>query len=272
MAALLFLSASPARVDRADAKEFARLSGPLVFVSALWGLITIWLWQLLLALTWQRLLNLVVPAAVTAGVTGLVFYRQATLSLLATPILGKRLPRWARIPSLLILTVGVGFMFNYGVRYWDSDQINNLPASLQWLWPEPLYRVMFLSNLWGAWAILVLVQFHRGSVVSPAIQCDANATDHATPPDAEPATREFAATAHPLWAGLFLVVPLALSLVHLGFLHPRHFVPPLAAVVAALGLGSLLIRLHGGLCRKALLAANFVTQGVFWLAYLSVMR
>ncbi len=297
----MFLSASPARLQRAQSEDFQYLCGSIVLISAAWGLLSIWLWQLLLGLTWQRTLTWVVPAAVTAAAIGLIVYRQAILAVLDTPILGKRLPAWARLPGLLIVTAGVGFMLNFGVRYWDSDQINNLPASLQWLWPEPLYRIMFLSNLWGAWAILVLLPFHRraGSAGLPVMSangsaCPATATTAeggcATSQESPAANQEcragtarrsangvddsaaLAATAHPLWAGLFLIAPLALSLVYLAFLHPRHFIPPLAAVVSALGLGGLLVRLHGGLCRSALLAADFVTQCAFWLAYLAVMR
>lgn len=142
---------------------------------------------------------------------------------------------------------------NYAVRYWDPDWPTHLPPAAAWLWPRALYRAIMLAPVWGSWAMLVLPKFHP-----PTGRTD-------------PQTRTLAQSTSPLAAAVFLALPLAGSFIYLMFLgQAARFVPPAAAILAALGGGTILIRIRGRLCREALLAANVLTQAAFILAYLVV--
>jgi hypothetical protein len=175
-------------------------------------------------------------------------YRQAALALAQALTGRRRLLRWT---GLLVLTAGLAAILNAAVSsspYWPVQ----LAGRWAWLSPGALYRLLLLAPVWGAWSMLALGQFHR-----PGQDCDAPA-------------REFSGSVGPVTVAVALLLPLTGSLVMLNFLYPAHFVPPAAALAAALGGGTGIIRLTGGPDRRALLATNLLTQFGFLLAYLAV--
>ncbi len=221
-----------------------------MLLGAAWGLILVGVWELTYRLTWARLFHWVVPAAACAAATAGVAYRQGFLALTETVAGRRRWLSWAALPAAAAAWAAI---LNYAVRYWNPDWPTQLPPAAAWLWPRALYRAMLLAPVWGSWAMLVLPQFHRP---------DAGTDAH---------TRALAEKTSPLSAAAYLAVPLAGSFVYLMFLWPPfRFLPPAAAVLAAVGAGSVIVRVRGGLCREALLAANVVTQAGFLLAYLAV--
>ena len=191
---------------------------------------------------------------VSSAVCGLVIvfgpYRRSAASLIESAVGGGRLSRWVG-PALL--AGGVAVVLNYAFRQSNPDWPTQLPRQWGWLWPRPLCRVLLLSPVWGAWSMVVLVQFHRPD-------------DRTDPP-----ARFFAETVSPLSSAVCLAIPLAGSLIFLNFLYPwRHFIPPAAAVATALGAGTLIVRRRRRMSRKTLLATNFLTQLGFLTAYLVV--
>lgn len=247
---LWYLAASPRRLEARRQVHLRRPTWTVLALAAAWGLIQVALCERTFHLTWQARLDWLVPAAVCAAAGTLLLYRRGALALLdALP--GCRRP-WLRWPGLIALTAALTAVLNYAVRRWNPDWPTHLPPGWQWLWPRALYRAILLAPVWGGWAMLVLGRFHRP-------------TDRTDGP-----TRRLAEAVSPIGAAAGLAVPLAASLVYLNFAYPWHVVPPAAAVLAALGGGTALVRLYGGLTRQAVLAANFLTQVAFLVSYLMV--
>jgi hypothetical protein len=142
-------------------------------------------------------------------------------------------------------------MLNHAVRGYP-DWPTQLPPAWAWLWPKAIHRVLLLTPLWGSWSMLALGLFPRPRA------------------DADACTLQFAGSIGPLAAAAYLLAPLGGSVVYLNFLYPWHFVPPAAALLGALGAGTLLVRLAGSLDRSALLATNVLTQLAFLAGYLLV--
>jgi len=133
---------------------------------------------------------------------------------------------------------------------WRKD--SELPQWLIWIRPwEKVYRPMVLMPLWGAWAMFVAPHFCRARQV------------------ASPAVAVFAAGCSPLLTASVMGLLLALTATYYNFLGGWQL--PIAACGAgsAIIAGVVFCRLEGGLTRRALLAANVVTQLVFLLACLA---
>jgi hypothetical protein len=112
-----------------------------------------------------------------------------------------------------------------------------------------IYLVLSLMPLWGGWATLITPQFCRPG-----------------PDDSEPVAN-FARSCHPLAAALAMAVLLWLTATCFNWMNLGGLAVGMAAVVAAVSSG---LALCGGrLSRRALLAANVVTQVVFVLAYVA---
>ncbi len=248
IAAVVYIAGPSARVDALPAERPAG-GGPIMAVGIFWGLAMIGLWDLGYRLTWERY-TWVLPSVLCALATVGLAYRRAFEGPLGLIGLGG----WLKWPALAALAAAWAYAVNEAVRYWGQDwPTQQLSPAIIWLWPRALYRVLLLGPVWGSWAMLALPQFHRPN----------ERTD--------PHTRALARGTSPLAAALYLAAPLAGTLVYLMFLpQPFRFAPPAAAVAAALGGGSLMVVAFGGLCRRALLAANVLTQAAFLWAYLLV--
>ena len=254
ISAFLLLTSSTESLAGTDPRRFERLAGAMMLLSIAIGAVLAGLWDLTSHVTcvvWPHLLNYWVVSSLVCGLV-IVFgpYRRSAASLIESAVGVGRLSRWVG-PALLAAVVAV--VLNYAFRQSNPDWPTQLSLQLAWLWPRPLCRVLLLMPVWGAWSMVVLVQFHRPD-------------DRTDPP-----ARCFAETVGPLSSAVCLAVPLAGSLMLLNFLYPwRHFIPPAAAVATALGAGTLIVRRRGRMSRKALLATNFLTQLGFLTAYLVV--
>ncbi len=244
ISALLFLTASERRLETSDPRRFTRLVGAMMLMSIAVGVVLAGLWGLTSHLTcvlWPSMLNYWVVSSLVCG-SAIVFgpYRRSAEAVIES--VGVR-SRPSRRIGLVLLAAGVAVILHYAFRQFNSG----------WLWPRPLCRVLLLSPVWGAWSMVVLVQFHR--------------------PDGrtDPPTRCFTETVSPISSAVCLAIPLAGSLIFLNFLYPwRHFIPPASAVATALVAGTLIVRRRGEMSRKTLLATNFLTQLGFLTAYMVV--
>ncbi len=255
ISSLLFLTASEQRVQKSDPKRFSQPACAMMLLNIAFGLILGGIWSTTYHVTWVLWRSLldhwaVFPSAVCGLVMVFVLYRQSAAALIE-PLTGKSRP--ARWIGLTMLAVGVYAILNYSFRQSNPDWPTQLPQQWSWLWPRPICRVLLLAPVWGAWSMVVLGQFHRPG-------------DRTDPP-----AKYFAETVSPIASAACLSVPLAGSLLLLNFMSPwRHFIPPAAAVAAALAAGTLIVRQRGEISRKTLLATNFMTQLGFLVAYLIV--
>lgn len=248
--AFLFLSADPQRLEVGPAQRFDRTGWAMMLLAAAWGLILVGIWDRAFHLTFSRWLNWVVPSSLCAVVMVLGLAGRPATSLLEV-LAGRRW--WLLWPGRAAMATGIALMLNYAVRWWDPDWPTQLPPGWMWLWPRALYRTMLLMPLWGVWGMLALGQFRRPG------------------PRTDEAARRLIQTTGPLTAAAMLAVPLAGTFVYFMFLPPAmRFVPPAAAAVAAIGGGSALAGIGGGISRRVMLATNCLTQLAFLAAYLAV--
>jgi len=111
--------------------------------------------------------------------------------------------------------------------------------------------VLLLMPVWGAWSMLIAIQFCRPD----------GATDSVT--------RRFARGCGPLAAAACLAPPLAGTIVYFHYLGPAAQAGISAVTVAtAIASGPILCRLARGLTRDALLTGNLLTQLAFLMACL----
>ncbi len=216
------------------------------------GLLLAGLWSvtsdLTRGLSWKwKALDSILPALACGTAVAFGLFRQGARSLLS-PLAG-RLP-WLDLPSRVLLAIAIALVLN--AEAYTPIFPTSLPMRLAWLWPPAIYRVLVLTALWGTWAVIVLGQFHRPTETTLE------------------QTRRLVTTITPIWAAVSLAIPLAGTLLYLRYRSPWHFIPAVAAIVAALGGGTFLVRTRGGISREVLLAAAVVTQLAFLLGYLAI--
>jgi len=244
-----YLSASRGRLAASAPVGLDRPVGALVVLSAGWGLAMVGSWIVLHRLTFPYLLNWIVPAGACAAAWVAGPYRRGWKALVRSGVpAGRRwrAVRWAVLGGL----AAWAFAAFHSLGWKHTDAATQLPAWLGWLWPRAMYRVMLLAPLWGVWAMLVTVMYHR-----PIDRTD------------EP-TRRLAGGVSAVATAVMLAVPAAASLLSLMSVQPawRRFVPPVAAAAAAVAGGAVLARRWGGLRREPLLACNVFTQLIFLTA------
>lgn len=134
----------------------------------------------------------------------------------------------------------------------QSDEEQALPAGVAWIRPDmEALRVLILSPLWGAWSMMIAVQFRRPDKKTPA------------------ALAEFAAGCGPMLSAGVMGVLLGGSILYFSFLPWYQLAISACAVLGGIAAGILAGRRAGGLTRGTLLAANLGAQGAFMAAYLA---
>jgi cobalamin synthase len=133
---------------------------------------------------------------------------------------------------------------------WNLNGASYLPRVLEWIRPQPWYRALLLAPVWGSWAMLLTVQFHR--------------PDENT----EPCVASFARRCGPATAAFTMAATLMVSLWYFNHLSWWQFSIPLVTILSAASAGAWFCRVAGGLRRDPLLAVNLLTQMAFLAAYL----
>ena len=237
----------------AEAPErFARAWVGLMVMSLVWGVVLMNLW----GVAWTVFRDyepLILPAMATTALFCLWPFRRS-LSALAEVVGGPAPAGQSVAAATLTLVVGMCLMgLKPDWQRWEWWEWPAMRWLINWLRPETkLYRVLLLMPLWGAWAMLIALKFCRSSDRT------------------EPQVAALAAGCRAPAAAGCMAVLLLISVVYFQHLGPGSqavllVAPVLAAVFGGIGL----CRRCGGVCRKALLGVNVLTQIVFVLAYLA---
>jgi len=235
--AWVLLTASDEKLGEYLPQRFARAWSELMLLSLLWGLAAVGLW----GTTWRVFGEFtgipLVQVAVVLVAMVLCVYRRAILAM-AEILVGPDLPSRSLAGCAIVVALALMLLGMRSYPYWH----HGIP---------PLYVVLVLSPLWGAWAMLIVPKFCR-----PGAGTDS-------------AVKAFVEGCGPLQAAICLAMPMAATIVYFNYLPWTQLWICAAAILAAIGGGCLLCRQTGGLTRKALLADNLLTQMVFILAYLA---
>ncbi|MCY2925297.1 MAG: hypothetical protein NT031_07640 [Planctomycetota bacterium] len=231
---------------------FAGAWAGLLILSLAWGLASeglfaavLWVCQRVSPPVWEA--GAVVATAALAGP-----FRLAGLELAG--LAGAR-RRPARIATALVLWglwAGCLAYLRLTQHHGQSDEEQALPAALAWIRPDmEAFRVLILAPLWGAWAMMIAVQFRRPGAGALA------------------AMAEFAAGCGPVLSAAVMGVLLGGSILYFSFLPWYQLAISAGAILGGIAAGVLAGRRAGGLTRGTLLAANLGAQGGFVLAYLA---
>lgn len=246
--AYMLLTASDERLSREEPRRFAHSWVGLLALSLLWGIAMAGLWGAALQIFGNdppRALS----AVVTVGMTLLWLYRLSAARLVEAAAGPDSVMRTLFAAMLVVAMV----FFYTAMREQYYREAYGLPEWLGWVRPPfKNCRLLLLMPLWGAWAMMILVQFVRPG------------------PQTEPAVSAFAAGCGPLTATASLALPLTTSIFYFHFLPWQQLYASAAAIVVAIAGGYGLCRRCGGLTRGSLLAANLLTQLAFLLTYLAL--
>ena len=245
----MLLTASDKRLAGAAPEAFRRSWFGLMVLSGLWGAAMAYLygavWSLFGEVTGMPLM----PAAAITVATAGWLYRRAVVDLACT-LAGSKGRQAGPVVSALVVLLVLAML---GLKSREADWPDYLPWFMHWI-PRTMYRTLILAPLWGAWAMLITVKFCR-----PARQT-------------EPAVASFAAGCGPMTAAACLLVPLVPTLYAYRVWGWGCLGIPAATISAATIGGWLVCRRTAGLTRSGLLATNMLTQLVFILAYLAIIR
>ncbi len=187
-----------------------------------------------------------VPVAIVLAVGMGWLYLRSVLAL--AEVLGGEGPGRSVAAAVI---VAIWTLFLLDLKAYDPDFPYYLPHMLQWLRPRMMFRALLLAPLWGGWAMLITCQFCKpGERTSAPVAA-------------------FARGCGPLTATAVLAVLLPVTVLYFNHLPWTQLGISATAVIVAGAGGAVLCRIRGGLCRRALLAANMLTQMGFMLAYLA---
>ena len=248
----MLLTADDARLAAEAPQRFRRAWLGLMALSLLWGGAMWYLygtaWTLFGEVTGLRLMS----AGVVVVATVAWLYRRSVVDL-GRMLTGGRdaqaAPAAAGVTVLLALAM-------LGLESGQPDYSDSLPWFLHWI-PRTMFRVLILGPLWGAWAMLIIPQFCRPTART------------------EPVVDAFIRGCGPMTAAACMLVPLAATLYSYRMYRQDgwwYLSIPAAPVLAAIFGGWALCRAEAGPTRRALLAANMLTQIAFILAYLANVR
>lgn len=219
-----------------------------------WGLVSIAVYVVVRLATPERLVRpLWTPAAALAILALAGPYRLAALELAGLLGLRGRVGRVAFCILTALAWAGALAYLRVDRHTGLASEEQALPGALAWVRPEmEAFRVLLLSPLWGAWAMMIAVQFRRpGTELAGAV-------------------REFAAGCGPMLAVVAMGLVSCWNILYFSFLPWGHQLTILGEVIGGgLVAGLIARRLAGGLTRACLLATNLGAQGAFLLAYLA---
>jgi hypothetical protein len=175
-------------------------------------------------------------------------YRRSLISLAGVLAPSDAPARSLALSLLAVSVVGIFCALPGG----EASSEFEFPLWLQWLRPyDRHYRLLLLSPMWGAWAMIIAPKFCR---LSPAAGGAASA---------------FANGCEPFFATIVMILPLAGTLLYFQYLYWWWLVIIPASTILTATVAGLLCSRGRGLRRAALLAANLLTQLVFLLTYLA---
>jgi hypothetical protein len=243
----MFLTASEERISQCPESRFTHAWIGVMLFSLVWSLIAGGIW----AGGWKLFgepMGRVIPAGALAGVFVLWVFRRAVSG--AMEILFRSdLTARSIATSVFVLVLTLGLL---SIKR-DFRHDSYLPDFIVWIRPwEKVYRPIVLMPLWGAWSMLVTVQFCRPRTST------------------SPPATAFAEGCTPLPVAAIMGLLLSLTITYFSFLGWVLLVIPGVTIVAAIAGGMIFCHLTNGPTRSALLATNIVTQMVFLLGCLSL--
>ena len=250
----MLLTAGDERLADAAPERFGRAWIGLVGLSLLWGIAMAYLFGAAGSLFGEVTGLLMMPAAVVTTATVAWLYRLAVVDL-ARVVARSRAEQVAPVAAAVTLVLALAMC---GLKSHQPDWSNGLPWFLHWI-PRTMFRTLILAPVWGGWAMLITLQFCR-----PTEQT-------------EPAVVALGRGCGPLTAAMCMLAPFAATVWSFRMFYHAHewwqnlIIPAVTALTAIAG-GWLICRLDGAPTRRGLLATNMLTQLVFILAYLAVIR
>jgi hypothetical protein len=239
----MFMTASDERLSAEKPVRFRYAWLGLMGLSVLTGLMLIGVWIVVWRtfMDWDRLSR---PAGITAMVLLAWPMRRALVSIGPSLRFRDRANQMAAAAAVAVL-VGVGFMSL--VERYPCAYEYSMPGPIAWIRPElSIFRVLLLMGIWGAWSMLIAVQFNRPDGIT------------------DPITRRFARGCGPLAAATCMVLPLAGTIVFFHYMgQTGQLVITAGTIATGIISGPILCRIGGGMTRGALLAGNLITQIVF---------
>ncbi|MDP6634878.1 MAG: hypothetical protein QGG42_08280 [Phycisphaerae bacterium] len=240
----MLLTACDERLEAQKPARFRYAWIGLMGLAVLAGLALIGVWSVVWRICndWDRLSR---PAAVTAVVMLVWPMRRALVSIGPSLRFRDRANQMA-VAAAAAALVGVGFMSLVDRYPYATDY--PMPGFIGWIRPQlSIFRVLLLMPVWGAWSMLISVQFLRPNEVT------------------DPITRRFARGCGPLAAAACMAPPLIGTIVYFHYMvPPGQIVITGGTVFTAIVSGPILCRIGGGITRRALLAGNMITQ-IFFL-------
>jgi len=244
---LMFLTAGDERLSSEPPGRFVYAWAELMLVSLAWGLANVGLW----AAAWKLFgepLGRAMPAAVVAAVMLVWPFRRAAAAAVKI-VAGADSTARAIVSGVLVVVLSIGLL-SLRTDYYRPDA--PLPPWIAWFRPwVKLYRVLILMPLWGGWAMVVIPQFRRLGAGADRVLAG------------------FVGGCTPLAAAAVMGLLLGVTITYFNFLPWEQLTISAVTIITALAGGALLCRRAGGLSRKALLAANIITQLAFLLACLA---
>lgn len=245
----MLLTAGDERIAAESPSRFAHAWAELLALSIGWGLASVGVWVAVWNLFGEPSGFVMHALAVTAMLL-LWPFRRAVTGAVELLFGADPAPR-AIAAAVWVLALTTGLLALQRVYRHEVP----LHEWIAWIRPwEKLYRVLILTPLWGAWAMLITPQFRRPTSTT------------------DPAIAAFARGCGPLAATAVMGGLLALTIKYFGFLPWEQLSISGVTILTAIVAGAVFCRLDRGLTRRALLAANAVTQLTFLMAYLAAQH
>ena len=250
-ASYMFLTAGDEQLASQPPERFARVWWGLMLLSLVWGVAAAALyglaWQIFDDYTGMPLM----PAALVTALWVTWPYRRAVTALAKSMCGGEETRDSSPVEAAAIVVIMAMAMLGFRDMRHGQDP-TNLDWYLCWV-PPTMFRPLILAPIWGAWAMLIAPKLCK-----PAPQTQTAAASM------------IRGCGSPTMAGCMAVL-VTVTMFAFNMIQWQVTVPAATILAAVVG-GTVLCRQAGGPTRNALLAANLLTQIVFFLAYLAIIR